>query len=91
MDKKKIDAALAVALMSSLPAGQDRFSVFIEMAAPVDGPEQHLLKELGIRNARLGATIVTATLSKDSIASLSDQPWISMIRLARKMKFAGPA
>ncbi|MDD1683452.1 MAG: hypothetical protein LUO98_06425 [Methanoregula sp.] len=89
MDRKKIDSALAVALMSSAPAGKDRFSVFIEMADPVAGPEQLFLKELGILNARPGATIVTATLSKDSIAALSDQPWISRIRLARKMKFAG--
>ena len=90
MDRKKIDSALAVALRRSAPTGQDRFSVFIEMAHPVAGPEQLFLEGLGIRNARPGATIVTATLVKDSIAALSDQPWISMIRLARKMKFAGP-
>jgi hypothetical protein len=87
MERKKLDLSLQRALDISRNPGEDRFSVFIETSLPVSGEEQQFLEGMGMRNVRAGNTVFPASLTGTLIGTLSDQPWISRIRLATRMKY----
>lgn len=90
MDRKKLDPSLSIALDSSKNPYREQFSVFIETESPVFAREQQVLEQMGVRNVRPGTRIFTATINGDAIGKLTDQPWVSMVRAATRMKFSRP-
>lgn len=87
MNYQKIDAALAVAL-SELGDRQDsNLIVFVQTASAVDAAEAAFLESLGVSGATTGKQMLTATLSVEAIAQLSEQSWVRSIRLSQPLKF----
>lgn len=83
MDWSKVDAALAAALADD---GGQRCTVLVHLTADV---EPDLLKALGVSAAGEGL-VRTATVSPTEVERLSDQPWVSLLRLSRRLGPYGP-
>jgi hypothetical protein len=65
---------------------QPAFEVFVHLA-PNCGPQARAkLADLGIRGVTRGRSVFTARLSAGAIAELSDQPWVSQLRLSQKLR-----
>ncbi len=85
MDYTKLDASLNTVLPGSRQKPGVTIQVFIHTVSPIDQPELAILRRHGIRAER-GATVITALLTPDSIADLSDQPWIRSLKLAKQSR-----
>jgi hypothetical protein len=86
MDYGKLDAGLRVAMRSNEGDPGYQYVVFIHTGSPPGTEEIQFLQDLGIPNIRPGKKIITATLTAESIGALSDQSFITAIRLSRTLK-----
>ena len=83
MDWSKLDAGLAGAL-----AGEEaprRYAVFVHLADDV-APE--VLAQLGVEASGEGR-VRTATVSWADVDRLSDQEWVSQLRMSTTLNLAG--
>jgi len=79
MDWSKVDAGLAAALADDPPAPP--MAVFLHLTEPVE-PER--IEELGVDAAGEGL-VRTATVSPEDVDRLSEQAWVSQLRLSRSL------
>jgi len=86
MDYAKMDAGMRAALERYKEVSDRMFPVFIHTSVPVNEEHVLFLKGLGVDYARNGMKVFTATLPSPSIDIISDQEWVSAIRLSRRMK-----
>jgi hypothetical protein len=86
MDYSKMDAGMRAALQRYREVSDRMYPVFIHTSAPVSEENVLFLKRLGVDYARAGMKVFTATLPSPSISMVSDQEWVSAIRLSRRMK-----
>lgn len=86
MDYGKLDAGLRVAMHSNEVDPGFQYVVFIHTAHPPETDEIQFLHDLGVQDIRQGKKIITATLTVESIEMLSDQPFVTAIRLSRTLK-----
>jgi hypothetical protein len=80
MDYKKLDAALARELEQP-----GSLTVFIHAAAPLQPDQAAELASVGV-SSRPGDRILTASLSAEAVAKLSEFPWIEQISLSQKRR-----
>jgi hypothetical protein len=85
-DHRKLDAKLAAVLSDESERGQPAFEVFVHLDAKCGAEEIAKLAALGVRGVTRGRSVLTARLSRDAIAELSDQPWVSQLRLSQKLR-----
>ncbi len=85
MEYGKLDGALAAALDDVQDPEEPILSVFIHTSRPPTVAEAAFLKGLGISTTS-GRQVFTATLSTRSIAELSNQSWVSYLKLSRKLR-----
>jgi hypothetical protein len=83
MDYSKVEPALAVELERS-PSDRS-LSVFIQTKSPLLGEQVAELRSFGVASVQ-GDRIVTAFVSPDAVAKLSDLPWVEQISLAKKRR-----
>jgi hypothetical protein len=86
MDYGKLDAGLQVAIRSNEADPGIQYVVFIHTAYPPGEEESQFLQDVGVPAARPGKKIITATLTAGSIGILSDQSFVTAIRLSRTLK-----
>ena len=96
MDWSKVDAALAGALSATPDHGWRRFEdatgaerrlpVFVHVDA--DAADAVLLAELQVAGPP-GGGVRTATLSPADVARLTDQPWVTQVRLSGPLRLLG--
>ena len=87
LDWSKVDAALAGALADADAAGSARLAVFVHV--DVDRAEVSLLEELGVRAS--GGGVCTGTVSPDGVDRLTDQSWVSRVRLSAPLRLLDDA
>jgi hypothetical protein len=80
MDYRKLDGALAAMLDDR--ANRERLSVFVRTQSQLPPEATSRLKEYGI-DAGDGMTVLSGDLSPEQVDALSEQPWVTSIRLAR--------
>jgi hypothetical protein len=83
MDYSKVESALAAELERS-PSNRS-LSVFIQAKTPLLEEQVAELRSLGVTSVQ-GDRIVTAFVSPDAVAKLSDLPWVEQISLAKKRR-----
>lgn len=81
MNDHKLDSALAAVLLAPDEAGAAPLTVFVELATPLGDEQQHMLEGWGIVAAD-GATTLTASLPRATIAELAAQDWVLGISLS---------
>ncbi len=84
MDYQKLDSSLAAALEEEGGTESTRFPVFLRLNSA--SPESIDMLQRYRIDASAGPGIVPAELAPGEIAELSDQPWVSSIRLARSSR-----
>ena len=89
MDYRKVDAGLASALEFASDGDAPSLQVFIHTSDSLDEAQEMMLADCGVRGAKSGRKIYTATLSPSTVARLSDQPWVEYIRSAQRMRLLG--
>jgi hypothetical protein len=83
MDYNKVESALAVELERSQ---SDRsLSVFIQTKNPLVGEQVAQLRSFGVASVQ-GDRLVTASVSPQAVAKLSDLLWVEQISLAKKRR-----
>jgi hypothetical protein len=85
MDYRKIDAPLAAALEATPDAGQS-LTIFISTTGESTPTRIQFLTEHGIDPEAARRAIFSATVSAKTVAELSDQPWVSALRLSQKLR-----
>jgi hypothetical protein len=90
MNYRKMDAALITAVDEAEDREACSLEVFVHLDHIPDEEEKRILSGLGIRPEAAGRTIITASLSADDVAELTDQPWIRQIRLSQRLRFVSP-
>lgn len=83
MNYQKLDAGLAVALEEEDDPEAASLTVFIHTDRVPDGEALRMLEGIGVSPG--DAQIFTATVSPRMIAQLSEQPWVTSIKLSRKL------
>lgn len=87
MNARKLDPLLAKTLREEM--APQRYAVLIRVGVDLDEMHWAVLARHGIaRSPRPGRT-VTASLSRDAIAALSDADWVESIRLAQTSRPLG--
>ena len=84
IDFSKVDAPLAATLEEG--KGNELLNVFIRTHDPISEPEQRRLSEVGIESVSPGTKVITATLSADAVRKLTQEPWVSAINLAQRLR-----
>jgi hypothetical protein len=83
MDYSKVESALAAELARS---SSDRsLNVFIQTRNPLLGEQVTKLRSFGVASIQ-GERVVTAFVSPDAVAKLSDLSWVEQISLAKKRR-----
>ncbi|MGW6704506.1 hypothetical protein ACWGDE_06405, partial [Streptomyces sp. NPDC054956] len=60
--------------------------VILRLSHPPDAAEQEALRDAGVNDTGTGRTIVTATLSRQQVETLSQQPWVVSLALSTKRR-----
>jgi hypothetical protein len=84
IDFAKVDAPLAATLEES--KGNELLNVFIRTHDPISEAEQQQLSEVGVECVSRGTKVITATLSADAVRKLTQEPWVSAINLAQRLR-----
>jgi hypothetical protein len=84
MDYRKLDAALANEY--EMTSETKPVTIFIHLAAPLEEEQVARLHTFGVKTARPGQKIATATLPKVAVEELSEQPWVQSLRLSRPLR-----
>ncbi|MBD2354714.1 hypothetical protein H6G41_08740 [Tolypothrix sp. FACHB-123] len=85
MNYQKLDAALSTAINEVQNSETPTLTVFIHTEPVLDANAIAVLENLGVSNVTPGKDIFTATLSANSIAQLSEQPWVQHLKLSQKL------
>jgi len=86
MEYSKLDAGLRSAFQRYEAISDMVYPVFIHTSAPLIEEYVQFLRDLGVGNVKSGMKVVTATLPSPAIGIVSDQEWVTAIRLSRKLK-----
>lgn len=89
MDWSKVDPALAVELVDATGGDEEaqrRMAVFVYL--DVARADSDLLAEMGVEAPESGG-IGTGTVSADDVRRLTDQPWVTRVRLSVPLQFMG--
>ena len=93
MDYNKLDADLSAELAersadpnAANDLGSASLPIFIQTVNAAGPEEEAFLRQLGVGGAIAGQQIITANLSAEAIAQLSTQPWVSHLKLSRKLR-----
>ena len=86
MDYSKMDAALSAILSEPTVRSGDRLTVSIRTDGPLDPAQQAELRHLGVHGVESERSVFSATLSPQTIISLTEQPWIRRLSLARQLR-----
>ncbi|MEW1638112.1 hypothetical protein AB0469_29125 [Streptomyces sp. NPDC093801] len=83
MDYRKLDAALGRALGAGDvdPAARDLL-VLVRLTEPPSEGQLEQLRRAGVNAAGTGRTVLTGTLSRQDVETLSDQPWVLSLSLS---------
>jgi hypothetical protein len=84
VDHHKIDGALSIRLESGA-SQTERIPVFLRTPEHLPKNAVNHLVQLGIEPAS-GRSVFAADLSKEQVSILSDQVWVTSIRLARQAR-----
>ncbi|MFN5970008.1 MAG: hypothetical protein ACK47N_20715 [Microcystis sp.] len=85
MNYRKIDPALAATLNEVQNKTKADLLVFIQTNRIPSPDQANVLERLGINEAKSKRQIFTATLSAQAVEELSEQPWVSFLKLSRKL------
>lgn len=85
MDFQKLDASLISAMGESEVSALSKLPVFVRFN-PQSEPEEATLAELLGPAYSTGQTVITASLTRPQIASLSLHPGVTSIRLSRQLR-----
>lgn len=85
MNYQKLDPELAFELAEVSDTEDPTFTVFIRTLHAPAPDEVTYLKALGISGVIPGRQIFTATLSAHEVEELSEQPWVRLLQLTRKL------
>lgn len=85
---RKLDARLAMAVTATeiLDKEESVFNVFIRTTHALGINEVTYLERLGVSCQSADRQVFTATLSAHAIDELSEQPWVSSLRLSQKLQ-----
>lgn len=88
MNYQKLGTELAMAVTDAKTLDEEKaaFKVFIRTAHAPNTNEVNYLKELGVSCEPADRRIFTATLSARAVDELSEQPWVSSLRLSQKLQ-----
>ncbi|MFF8279611.1 hypothetical protein ACF05T_26410 [Streptomyces lateritius] len=87
MDYGKLDAPLAAEVDApGLEPTERRLLVILRLAHPPNAAEQEVLRGAGVDDAGAGRTIVTGSLSRQQVETLSGQPWVLSLALSSKRR-----
>ncbi|MEW2373706.1 hypothetical protein AB0940_30705 [Streptomyces sp. NPDC006656] len=83
MDYRKLDAALgrAVGAAEGDPGVRDLL-VLIRLTEPPSPAQLDELRRAGVGGTDTGRTILTGTLSRQDVETLSEQPWVRSLSLS---------
>jgi len=84
MEFGKLDAGLASALSEPAPAAGE-FLVSVRADRPLTPDEAAEFGRLGGMGGEKGETVLSARLSRDKLAALSEKPWVRRLTLARRL------
>jgi hypothetical protein len=84
MQYQKLDPGLITALDGS--GSDDRFTIFLHT-----NPDSHVTAEQAFSRWKappvsVGNNLYTATLSRDDVATLSDEAWVKYLRLSQTLR-----
>lgn len=84
MDYRKLDSSLAMAVDAENRAPQARdMLVLVRLTEPPQPSQLELLQSRGVDSAAApGRTVVTGTLSREDVETLSAQPWVLSLSLS---------
>lgn len=87
VDYGKLDASLAaeVDAPDREPTARSLL-VILRLAHPPSGAEREVLRGAGVNDDGAGRTIVTASLSRQQVETLSAQPWVLSLALSTKRR-----
>ncbi len=86
MNYRKLDAALALAMLEVQDPEERNLVVFIDTLEAPDTAEAAFLERLGVSGGASGRRLFTATLSASAVAELSDRPWVRYLKLSQKLR-----
>lgn len=87
MDYGKLDASLAAEVAApDLEPTERGLLVTLRLAHPPSAAEQQILRDAGVNDDGAGRTIVTASLSRQQVETLSGQPWVLSLALSQKRR-----
>ena len=105
MDHSKLDAGLVAALddatgatagpvakevmSAAASAARDALSVFVHVDPHLSKAEQAKLAKLGLPVGSAEGGIATATLSREQVSQLSEQPSVRRLRLSTPLRLLG--
>ncbi|PXW94926.1 hypothetical protein C7444_1118 [Sphaerotilus hippei] len=93
MNFDKLDSALAAEVMRLPAHGAATVTVLVLVMAsdPPTAAQQALLEPLGLPPGSATGRVFSATLTRPSLATLADLPWVLRLELARPMQGGGVA
>jgi len=86
MDYNKMDAALSAALSDPTASSTPLLTVFIRTDGPLTPVQQAELRHLGVQGVESEHSVFSATLSPQTISSLTEKSWIRRLSLARQLR-----
>lgn len=84
-DYGKLDASLASAMHDAPHARSPYLSVFVHLDHAPDPAEREVLSNLGLPDASSRRRIITANLSPEQVAQLSQQSLVRQLRLSQRL------
>ncbi|MDJ0675744.1 MAG: hypothetical protein QNJ36_10250 [Calothrix sp. MO_167.B42] len=88
MNYQKLDASLAMTINDILEPETPNLVVFIHTQTPLKPDAIAILENFGISNITDKKDVFTATVSTHTIAQLSEQPWVTSLKLSHKLRLA---
>jgi hypothetical protein len=67
------------------PTGADQYLVSVRATRPLTADEASEFGRLGGMGGDRGETVLSARLSRDGVAALSQKPWVHRLTLARRL------
>ncbi len=87
MDYGKLDAALAMAVdAEGRDPGARDLVVFVRLTGPPSDEQRTRLRALGVDGTDAARTVLTATLSRQEVETLTDQPWVQSLTLSAQRR-----
>ncbi|MCX4670619.1 hypothetical protein OG453_28670 [Streptomyces sp. NBC_01381] len=84
MDYRKLDSSLAMAIDAEgrVPQARDML-VLVRLTEPPSPPQLEHLQSRGVDSAAApGRAVMTGTLSREDVETLSEQPWVLSLTLS---------